>query len=125
MQWWHSLEPVPRYLVVGHTHRPIIIPLAGRNAVEPQDESLYFNSGTWIGIVEQGRSTAEGFVQRDQVTHVTFYTDGEDVHGPERSQWEFWTGNLRRGPIGTAAPAEPEVKVIAALEPAGNERKSG
>jgi UDP-2,3-diacylglucosamine pyrophosphatase LpxH len=96
--WLRREHSEARYIVSGHTHRPTLIPLAGRAGGDPADERVYFNTGTWLDVVESGRFG--GFARRDQITHVTFYAPGEDVKagGARRSHWEYWRGSLREGP---------------------------
>ena len=77
---------------------PVVLPLAGKVGGSPREERMYFNSGTWLHVVEEGQGREGGFARRNQIVHVTFYRDGEDLKdNGRRSYWEYWQGNLREG----------------------------
>ncbi len=91
------------FVISGHTHKPIVRTISGRAGGGPLAEHVYFNSGTWLPLVEEGAAPAggspHGFAQRKEITHVTFYEPGDDVKngGTQQSYWEFWHGSLREG----------------------------
>ena len=94
--WLRREHPKVRHLVSGHTHQATLVPLTGRAGGDPAHERVYFNTGTWLDVVEAGRFG--GFARRQQVTHVAFYQPGEEVKpGGARSHWEFWQGSMREG----------------------------
>lgn len=99
--WMRTEHPDIRYIVSGHTHRPAVIPCFGRSGMDAREERMCFNTGTWYDVVEEGRVAGSGFTRRHQITHVTFYREGEDIRRDDankRSYWEFWQGCLREGP---------------------------
>ena len=96
--WVRENYPEMRYVITGHTHRPCVVSLSGDAGKDVKNERLYFNTGTWLDMLEEGRSAQGGFARRQQITHVTFYKEGEDRKpNQRRSYWEFWQGNLREG----------------------------
>ena len=89
------------FIISGHTHKALVRTLTGKAGGNPLEERVYFNSGTWLPVMEEGVRGAigGGFAQRKQITHVTFYQAGDDEKDtPTRSYWEFWDGSLRDGP---------------------------
>lgn len=100
MAWIRRPHGSFKHIVLGHTHRPTVVPLEGGTGDDARDETVYINTGTWLDVIEEGRQVKGGFALRNQITHVTFYKDNEDIKsgGTKRSYWEFWHGNLREGP---------------------------
>jgi UDP-2,3-diacylglucosamine pyrophosphatase LpxH len=95
-KWLNSHKNIPRNIVSGHTHVPVVIPIKGKLGARPEEETVYFNTGTWLPVIEAGADS--GFTRRNKIVHVTFYKDGEDVKaGGKRTYWEFWEGNSRDG----------------------------
>jgi UDP-2,3-diacylglucosamine pyrophosphatase LpxH len=98
-EWVFRKCPGVRNIVSGHTHQPGVIPLQGETGANIKDEMVYFNTGTWLPVIEAG--AMKGFARRSKIVHITFYKDGEDEdqESNRRSYWEYWEGNLREGPI--------------------------
>jgi UDP-2,3-diacylglucosamine pyrophosphatase LpxH len=95
--WVSRTYPDTRYLVSGHTHHPLVLALAGSKTAT--DERMYFNTGCWVDVVEEGQPGL-GFARRNQIVHVAFYRADEDTKANgQRSYWEYWQGNLREGPV--------------------------
>jgi UDP-2,3-diacylglucosamine pyrophosphatase LpxH len=92
--WYNSRYPEAPNIVTGHTHFPLITPLLGDREGNPSAPMHYFNSGTWLDTLERGQ--LRGYSRRRQITHVTFYKEGEDAK-PDgtRSYWEYWDGCLK------------------------------
>ncbi len=99
-RWLKTEHPDIRYFIAGHTHNPIVLPLAGTTGSAPTSERYYFNTGSWLDVIEAGTTSPSGFARRHQMSHLSFYREGEDVYsdGSRRSYWEFWGGFLREGP---------------------------
>lgn len=94
--WLNNHRIIPRNIVSGHTHGPIIIPIKGKLGARPEEETIYFNTGTWLPVIEAGAGI--GFTRRNKIVHITFYKEGEESKSDgKRSYWEFWEGNLREG----------------------------
>ena len=94
MSWVNRQYPRTPNIVSGHTHYPLLTPVLGDHDGDPQAPMHYFNTGAWLDAIEMARG--RGFARRHQVTHVTFYKDGEDAK-PDgtRSYWEYWEGCLK------------------------------
>jgi UDP-2,3-diacylglucosamine pyrophosphatase LpxH len=106
--WIRDRSDGLRYVVSGHTHRPAVIPLSGDAGTDACGERVYFNTGTWQEVIEEGMGIEGGFARRRQISHVTLYKEGEDVQENEkRSYWEFWQGNVREGSIETPTRRPP------------------
>lgn len=88
--------PFARYFVSGHTHRPTVIPLRGGTGDDPREEHVYFNTGTWLDVIEQAASNL-GFARRNQITYVTFFREEERSERMMRAYWEYAEENLREG----------------------------
>lgn len=73
-------DPEIRYLALGHTHNPLVLPLecrAGRDVV-------YINAGTWRErLVRAAGSGAPAFVPLKHTSYAVFYQPGEgDADAP-------------------------------------------
>ncbi|HUI63709.1 MAG TPA: hypothetical protein VL126_02620 [Bacteroidota bacterium] len=88
--------PRARYFVSGHTHRPTVIPLRGETGSTPEDEEVYFNTGTWLDVIEQAASQG-GFARRNQITYVAFYNGEERSRRERKAYWEYAEESLREG----------------------------
>jgi UDP-2,3-diacylglucosamine pyrophosphatase LpxH len=81
-------------IVSGHTHHPLVVPVQGDKEGDPSAAVHYFNTGTWLDTIE--KDCATGYARRHQITHATFYKDGEEVkRDGKRSYWEYWDGCLK------------------------------
>jgi UDP-2,3-diacylglucosamine pyrophosphatase LpxH len=83
------------YLVSGHTHRPIIIPLDREEDVQSHRmlDRIYFNTGTWVGLSEKAEQ--RGFVSWKNLTYVVFYRNTENRNNGSRNVFEVWNGSLK------------------------------
>jgi UDP-2,3-diacylglucosamine pyrophosphatase LpxH len=75
-----------RYLVMGHTHNPLQMPVKVTGSGEDQ---IYVNTGTWRKKYFQG--TAGGFVGLKYLTYAVFYDREENPS----QKFEVWTGTLK------------------------------
>lgn len=86
------------YVVYGHTHEPLQLPI--QVVDDPrggQRELVYLNTGTWRARHQE--ALARGFVSWKQLTYTLFYTEKEDLAPSQRSRgfptFETWTGALK------------------------------
>jgi hypothetical protein len=56
--WLKATYPDVLCTVSGHTHRPLIHAVAGGTGDDPNRERVYFNSGTWLDVLEEGPAGA-------------------------------------------------------------------
>jgi UDP-2,3-diacylglucosamine pyrophosphatase LpxH len=81
-------DPRLRYVVHGHTHDPLVMPIRTRAT----GEQVYLNTGTWRG--RYTKSTRDSsFVGWKNMTYVIFYTAKE--RGLDYPVFETWTGTLK------------------------------
>jgi UDP-2,3-diacylglucosamine pyrophosphatase LpxH len=84
------------YIVYGHTHRPLQLPLD----VEGGREVIYINTGTWRNRVRKtvGLDRAPDFVDLKQMTYTIFYRKDEDLRGkkPDTLSFDMWTGAKKK-----------------------------
>jgi UDP-2,3-diacylglucosamine pyrophosphatase LpxH len=86
----HPDMPEPN-IVSGHTHDPLVVPIKGDRKGDPFASAHYFNTGSWLDTIEEDRKG--GYARRHQVTHVTFYKNGEEKKpNGTRTYWEYWDG---------------------------------
>jgi UDP-2,3-diacylglucosamine pyrophosphatase LpxH len=77
-----------RYVVHGHTHDPLVMPIRTRDT----GEQIYLNTGTWRG--RYTKATRDGsFVSWKNMTYVIFYKPEE--RGTLFPVFETWTGTLK------------------------------
>jgi UDP-2,3-diacylglucosamine pyrophosphatase LpxH len=78
-----------RFVVYGHTHDPVQIPLRAHPGSD-----LYLNSGTWR-CRESLTADRSGFFGWEQSTYLVFYDATESVDGAARAHpgYESWTGS--------------------------------
>lgn len=77
-----------RYVVHGHTHDPLVMPIRIRDA----QEQVYLNTGTWRTRYQKSTQDAS-FVSWKNMTYLIFYKKGErDADFPT---YETWTGTLK------------------------------
>jgi len=77
-----------RYVVHGHTHDPLVMPIRTRDT----GEQIYLNTGTWRG--RYTKATRDGsFVSWKNMTYVIFYKPEE--RGTPFPVFETWTGTLK------------------------------
>lgn len=77
-----------RFVVLGHTHRPEVVPLDRKGPVE----RVYINTGTWRTVHERcfGDSGNIDFLSHHVMSIAAIYVDGERGGRP----YETWTGTL-------------------------------
>jgi UDP-2,3-diacylglucosamine pyrophosphatase LpxH len=86
-------NPEIRYILYGHTHRPLLRPLDGAG----EHDVIYLNTGTWRGhiyrTVPQDKSA--DFIKLKQMTYTMFYSADEDRSGkvPGTVSFDVWTGH--------------------------------
>lgn len=74
------------YLVMGHTHNPLQMPV---RVTSEGEEQIYINTGTWRKKFAQG--TSGGFVGLKYLTYAVFYNRAENP----KQCFETWTGALQ------------------------------
>jgi UDP-2,3-diacylglucosamine pyrophosphatase LpxH len=81
-----------RYVVYGHTHEPIQVPIRVTEDPSGLKEHIYLNTGTWR---ERHYKTKEGlgFISWKNLTYVVFYTKEE--RGTDFPTYETWSGTLK------------------------------
>jgi UDP-2,3-diacylglucosamine pyrophosphatase LpxH len=82
-----------KFIVYGHTHQPIIIPLFAD--AQSSKGKMYLNIGTWRPVHEEAVGDPEKFefVSWKIMTYAAFYLDGDKPERCGRS-FETWTGTL-------------------------------
>lgn len=81
-------DPTYRYVVYGHTHDPLVVPLRRRF----QQEQLYLNTGTWRARHTKSQMDAS-FVSWKNMTYVIFFRPQE--RPGRQALFETWTGTLK------------------------------
>jgi UDP-2,3-diacylglucosamine pyrophosphatase LpxH len=82
------IDPAFRYVVYGHTHEPLVVPLRIRKG----NEQLYLNTGTWrTRYVKAERDGS--FISWHNLTYLIFYR--EDERPNREAHFETWTGTLK------------------------------
>jgi len=81
-------EPEHRSLVMGHTHKPLQMPV---RMTRNNTEQVYLNTGTWRKRYVQG--SAEGYIGLKYITYAVFYNREENP----TQFYETWTGTLKDG----------------------------
>lgn len=74
------------YMVMGHTHNPLQVPM---RITSTGKEQVYLNTGTWRQRNVQGRTN--GFIGVKYITYTVFYSP--DENGTQ--SFETWTGSLK------------------------------
>jgi UDP-2,3-diacylglucosamine pyrophosphatase LpxH len=82
------LDPRIRYVVYGHTHEPLVVPLRVRG----DREQVYLNTGTWR-MRYQKAVRDNSFIGWKNMTYVVFYRDNE--RPGREADFETWTGTLK------------------------------
>jgi len=79
-----------RYIVYGHTHIPVQVPL--RVIENPYQEDVYLNTGTWRTRYHKCKE-GMGFIGWKNLTYVIFYKKEE--RKSDFPPFETWTGTLK------------------------------
>jgi UDP-2,3-diacylglucosamine pyrophosphatase LpxH len=85
----HALmDPKIRYVVYGHTHEPLVMPIR----VRVSQEQIYLNTGTWRTRYQKAVRD-NSFIGWKNMTYVIFYRDNE--RPGRQADFETWTGTLK------------------------------
>jgi len=93
-----GLEPEIYYLVYGHTHEPVQVPLEVKEGPDgmPQ-ERVYLNAGCWG--TRHKETPDGGFISWKQLSYTIFYDEGEDLAPGQKNRgfpaFETWSGTLK------------------------------
>lgn len=91
-QEYLHLPPEIRYVVYGHTHDPLVVPLRTVPGPAVPLEQVYLNTGTWRG--RHWKATQDdSFISWKNMTYVIFYRDDERTG--RKADFETWTGTLK------------------------------
>ena len=80
------------FIVYGHTHHHVIVPLNYLGPSKTAPNQFYINSGTWRRVYELAQSNPKDqeFLGYNVMTYVTFFM-GDERHG---RAFETWSGAL-------------------------------
>jgi UDP-2,3-diacylglucosamine pyrophosphatase LpxH len=81
-----------RYVVYGHTHEPLQVPLHVIEDSANSKEHIYLNTGTWRTRYHKCKEGL-GFIGWKNLTYVIFYKKEE--RGMDFPTFETWTGTLK------------------------------
>jgi UDP-2,3-diacylglucosamine pyrophosphatase LpxH len=80
--------PDMRYVVYGHTHDPLVVPIRTRG----DQGQLYLNTGTWRTRYQKAVRD-NSFISWKNMTYVIFYRQEE--RPGRQADYETWTGTLK------------------------------
>ena len=95
-----------RYIVYGHTHDPLQVPIRTVAESVPLIDHVYLNTGTWR-VRPYKTKEGPGFVRWKNLTYTIFYKKGERKRRGEKNRkgerdknmdfptYETWTGTLQ------------------------------
>lgn len=93
---WREEDSPIRYILYGHTHKPLLKPL---DSVDGRDV-IYINTGTWRERLQRTISLDKtaNFVGIKQLTYQVFYNEEEDKKNKEVGTIGFdsWTGHQQK-----------------------------
>ncbi len=81
-----------RYVVYGHTHVPLQMPVGVVKGTESEKEHVYLNTGTWRTRYQKCKE-GTGFIGWKNLTYVLFYKKEEK--GLNFPAFATWTGTLK------------------------------
>lgn len=84
-----------QYVVYGHTHDPVKIPLRVRTIDSKVQQQMYLNTGTWRKRYYECKES-EDFIGWKEITYLIFYTKEEKPNELNLPVFETWTGSLKR-----------------------------
>lgn len=91
-------SPKIHYLVCGHTHVPLQLPIEVTFENGHISEKVYLNTGTWRACHQEAIS--KGFITWKRLTYTIIYLPEEDLAPGEAprsfSPFETWTGTLKQ-----------------------------
>jgi UDP-2,3-diacylglucosamine pyrophosphatase LpxH len=90
---YNHLDNRIRYVVYGHTHKPLQAALRVVEAPGGEIEHLYLNTGTWRSRYHKSEENL-GFIGWKNLSYVVFYTMEE--RGANAPTFETWTGSLKK-----------------------------
>ena len=91
-QEYFHLSPDIRYVVYGHTHDPLVVPLRTVPSAPAPLQQVYLNTGTWRG--RHWKATQDNsFISWKNMTYLIFYR--EDERRERQADFETWTGALK------------------------------
>ena len=82
------IDPKIRYVVYGHTHDALVVPIR----VRAEQEQIYLNTGTWRARYQKSVRD-NSFIGWKNMTYVIFYRDSE--RPGRQADFETWTGTLK------------------------------
>jgi UDP-2,3-diacylglucosamine pyrophosphatase LpxH len=82
------MAPSMRYVVYGHTHEPLVVPIR----IRAQMEQIYLNTGTWRTRYQKSVRD-NSFIGWKNMTYLIFYRDNE--RPGRQAEFETWTGSLK------------------------------
>jgi UDP-2,3-diacylglucosamine pyrophosphatase LpxH len=89
---YSHLDSRIQYVVYGHTHEPLQIPIRVLETQGGKKEHVYLNTGTWR-VRHQKAREGLGFMSLKNLTYITFYKREE--RGTDFPSFETWTGTLK------------------------------
>ena len=84
-----------QYVVYGHTHNPVKIPLRVRTFARRVQQQVYLNSGTWRKRYYECKES-EDFIGWKEITYLVLYTKEEKPNDLGLPVFETWTASLKR-----------------------------
>lgn len=85
---FRQMEPRYRYIVYGHTHEPLVLPMRIRES----REHIYLNTGTWRTRYQKATQD-DSFISWKNLTYMVFYRS--DERPGRTAEFETWTGTLK------------------------------
>jgi hypothetical protein len=89
---YSQLDSRIRYVVYGHSHEPLQMPVRVVGSPEGMKEHVYLNTGTWRRRYHKTRQGL-GFIGWKNLTYVVFYR--EEEKGLNFPAFATWTGTLK------------------------------
>jgi UDP-2,3-diacylglucosamine pyrophosphatase LpxH len=89
---YSQLESGIRYVVYGHSHQPLQVPVRVVGSHESMREQVYLNTGTWRRRYHKTKQGL-GFIGWKNLTYVVFYKKEEK--GLDFPAFATWTGTLK------------------------------
>jgi UDP-2,3-diacylglucosamine pyrophosphatase LpxH len=91
-------RPKVHYLVYGHTHVPLQLPIEVTLDNSQTIEKVYLNTGTWRACHQE--AVVKGFITWKRLTYTIIYLPEEDLAPGEAPRnfpsFETWTGTLKQ-----------------------------
>lgn len=81
-----------QYVVYGHSHEPLVVPIKVVETQGSKKDHVYLNTGTWL-MRHQKAKEGLGFMSFKNLTYVAFYKKEE--RGTDFPSFETWTGTLK------------------------------